>query len=209
VTARLDLPNVGLGEEVRAQSSRDYGLMEISGVSVAVVDGSATQRELMQRVIATAKRAQSREYQNHPPSLTAQAFPSCKAPTIAGATAASIESFAFGVTHLDIDVVLVDQHFGPVLESTLGTDLVREIRGADLAAGMRRLIYIMSENDTREDTERYLGAGADGHLAKSITGLALRTRICEDAAAQPRFQGRVVAAPIVRTSPQASQDTPP
>ena len=114
---------------------------------------------------------------------------------IAGKTAASIDNFASEVAQFDIDVVLIDQHFGLVLESKHGTDLVREIRALDLAAGKRRLIYIISANDTQADIEAYLAAGADGHVAKSITGLELRARVCKDAAAQPRFQGRIAPAP--------------
>ena len=92
---------------------------------------------------------------------------------IAGDTAASIESFAFGVVHLDIDVVLIDQHFGLVLESKLGTDLVREIRALDLAEGKSRLVYIISANDTRADIENYLDAGADGERAHGELGAAV------------------------------------
>ena len=95
-----------------------------------------------------------------------------------------------------------------VLEAKYGTDLVREIRASDLAQGKVRLIYIISANDTREDIETYLEAGADGHVTKSITGLELRIRVCEDADAQPRFQGRLVTArlPTPLTTPSISRD---
>ena len=67
ITARLGLSGVGLGENARASSSSGLGLMEISGVSFAVVDDSMMQRKMMQRVIVTANIAQSRGHLNQCP----------------------------------------------------------------------------------------------------------------------------------------------
>jgi DNA-binding NarL/FixJ family response regulator len=82
-----------------------------------------------------------------------------------------------------------------VHETKVGTDLVREIRAIDAARGARRLIYIVSANDSPDQLEDYARSGADGHIPKTTSGLQLRRRVYKEASGLRRFQGRVVDLP--------------
>jgi len=54
---------------------------------------------------------------------------------VAGDTRESIDGFAQAVCDADVDVVFADQYFAPVHHTVAGTDVVREIRARDAAAG--------------------------------------------------------------------------
>ncbi|KAJ1457567.1 hypothetical protein M885DRAFT_515164, partial [Pelagophyceae sp. CCMP2097] len=144
-----------------------------SRLSMALVDDSPLQRKIFQRYIG--------KIAPHGPPVV-----------VAGDTRESIDDFARVVCDADVDVVFADQHFAPVHHTKAGTDIVREIRARDAAAGRPpRLVFISSGNDSREDAAAYVQAGADGSLSKiSLPQLKL---ILEKHAttAHPRFEGRV------------------
>jgi len=168
VIAVLSLPRV------RLDATEQFAVMDIPGLTTALVEDSSLQRKMWTRRIA-------------------RAFTSSAPPVLAGESHDSIEAFPRACIAADVDVVFVDQHFGSVHATKVGTDLVREIRAHDRAAGVPdRLIFVVSANDAPDDLVQYRAAGASGQLSKSITIRRLHARICQMASTEPRFKGRVV-----------------
>ena len=167
VTARLSLPRVLL------EAAAHFGAMEISEVSMALCDDSGSVRKIMKQKIQ-------------------RAFASCRQPIVVGETHASIESFPQIVVDTDVDVVFIDQNFGDVHQTKVGTDLVREVRALDIALGNpHRLIFVVSANDAPDDLALYRVAGADGYVSKSASVKQMRVKVCQLASESDRFQGRV------------------
>jgi len=158
----------------RVRLKKSFAVMDIPGLTTALVEDSSLQRKMWTRRIA-------------------RAFTSSAPPVLAGESHDSIEAFPRACIAADVDVVFVDQHFGSVHATKVGTDLVREIRAHDRAAGVPdRLIFVVSANDAPDDLVQYRAAGASGQLSKSITIRRLHARICQMASTEPRFKGRVV-----------------
>ena len=167
ICATLSLPRVLL------EASQHFGAMDISGLSMALVDDSVPARKMMKRKME-------------------RAFDSSRPPIVAGETHASIEAFPQTVFKDDTDVIFVDQNFGDVHQTKVGTDLVREIRALDREDGCpRRLIFVVSANDAPDDLILYLAAGADGHISKNTSIKQIRVEVCRIASDSDRFQGRV------------------
>mmetsp|Transcript_34177 Transcript_34177/g.119513 ORF Transcript_34177/g.119513 Transcript_34177/m.119513 type:complete len:953 (+) Transcript_34177:83-2941(+) len=168
VIAVLSLPRV------RLDATEQFAVMDIPGLTTALVEDSSLQRKMWTRRIA-------------------RAFTSSAPPVLAGESHDSIEAFPRACIAADVDVVFVDQHFGSVHATKVGTDLVSAIREQDRAAGVPdRLIFVVSANDAPDDLVQYRAAGASGQLSKSITIRRLHARICQMASTEPRFKGRVV-----------------
>jgi len=51
-----------------------------------------------------------------------------------------------------------------------------------------RVIFIVSANDSPDDAERYVAAGADGSLGKKLTAASLRAVLEDVVKVHPRFQ---------------------
>ena len=168
VEATLTLPRVKL-----ETAAAHFGAMEILELSMALVDDSMPARKMMKRKIE-------------------RAFVSCMVPVVAGETHGSIESFPKAVVSADSDVLFVDQNFGDIHQTKVGTDLVRAIRALDLAAdNPPRLIFLVSANDAPNDILAYCAAGADGHIAKTSSYEEIRMQVLRLASNSNRFRGRV------------------
>ena len=155
---------------VKLETVAHFGAMEISGLSMALVDDSMSVRKIMKQTIA-------------------RAFASCLVPIVAGETHASFNSFPQSAVDVDADV---DQNFGVTNPTKAGTDLVRAIRALDLAAGNpHRLILINSANDGPGDLALYRAASADAHVSNSISVKSLHMQVCRLASSSGRFRGRV------------------
>ena len=130
VGAVLSLPSVKLAAH--------FDAMEISELSLAFVDDSVPARKMMKRKME-------------------KAFASCLSPVVAGETHASIDSFPQTVLDADADVIFVDQNFGDIHQTKVGTDLVRSIRAHDLLEGNPlRLIFVVSARNTASAFERFV-----------------------------------------------------
>ncbi|KAJ1449634.1 hypothetical protein M885DRAFT_534956 [Pelagophyceae sp. CCMP2097] len=189
VVAHLELSKVAIGVTSDAKGPRRSSLfdrtstqgrifgraqpVDPSQLTIAIVDDSPLQRKVF-------KKHMSKIAPRGPPVI------------LAGDTMESIDEFARVVCDADVDVVFTDQHFSPVHHTKAGTDIVREIRALDAAAGRPpRLIFVASGNDSPEDAAAYLAAGADGSLSK-ISSTQLRHLIeLHATTAHPRFQARV------------------
>mmetsp|Transcript_34176 Transcript_34176/g.119506 ORF Transcript_34176/g.119506 Transcript_34176/m.119506 type:complete len:961 (+) Transcript_34176:83-2965(+) len=168
VVATLSLPRVLL------DATEQCAFVDISGLKTALVEDSSLQRKMWARRISSA-------------------FPSSAPPILAGESHDSIDAFPRTIISADVDVIFVDQHFGSVHGTKVGTDLVREIRAHDRAAGVPdRLIFVVSANDAPDDLAFYHAAGSSGTLSKSISVQNLHSRICHLASTEPRFEGRVL-----------------
>jgi len=147
VVATLTLPRTPFVAALSTQR-----LERIAKLSYALVDDSAFCRKSLARVAGAM-------------------FHSPRAPPhFAGETCESIELFAQAVVDQDIDVVFVDQSFGTVCRTLMGTDVASNIRKLDLASGAeRRLIIVVSANDATDDRIFYIQSGADDCLSKNRT----------------------------------------
>ncbi|KAJ1448003.1 hypothetical protein M885DRAFT_540671 [Pelagophyceae sp. CCMP2097] len=169
VLAKLELPDVVamLPSAGRGSPTVTAKSVERLRLKVAMADDSAMFRKTFARL---AEKVTSRE------------------PVVAGETRESIDNFSKLVVESDCDVVFLDFNFAPVHHTKTGVDICRECRELDAEEGNEpRLIFIISANDSPEDAERYLAAGADGSLGKKMSAAKLR-EILEDAVrTHPRF----------------------
>jgi CheY-like chemotaxis protein len=166
VISRLTLPRVEIG------TALTFANMDITHLSTAIVDDS----RFNQRMLT---------------SKLHEAFPSSPDPIAAGSTCASIDSFARMAVSINADAVFIDQHFGVIHDTKLGTDITREIRWIDGNA-TSRLIFIISADNSPEDIRVYLEAGADCHVEKTISSAELRGLVCQLAVNIPRLRARLV-----------------
>jgi len=164
VIAKLELPNVSAVVREEAKPAKP---VDLSRMKIAMADDSATFRKTFRKIATT---------------VTTQE------PYVAGETRESIDSFPKAVVDGDVDVLLLDFNFAPVHHTKTGVDLCRECRALDLEEGnVPRVIFVVSANDSPEDSERYIAAGADGCLGKKLTVAKLR-KVLEDAVrTHPRF----------------------
>jgi DNA-binding NarL/FixJ family response regulator len=132
-----------------------------SPLTVALVDDCSLTRRIYQRKLA-------------------QALPGATL-LIKGQTYAEIDGFVETVLQEDADVVFLDQNYGNVHDSLRGTDILKAIRSADEASkSPRRLIYVISANDSIDDLEHYMASGADGHISKNASADSIRAVLRRD-----------------------------
>ena len=74
-----------------------------------------------------------------------------------------------------------------------GTDVIREIRALDRAAAqksdlspVKRLVFVISANDSPEDAKLYLSSSTGGHVPRNSTLRDLRVKIGEHASHDAR-----------------------
>ncbi|KAJ1444979.1 hypothetical protein M885DRAFT_579996 [Pelagophyceae sp. CCMP2097] len=177
VVAHLVLSGVGRASSTTTAAATEHIIGEArpvdpSQLMVAIADDSSLQRKIFKKHIGKIAP-------QGPPVL------------VAGDTRESIDEFARVVCAADVDVVFTDQHFAPIHHTMAGTDIVREIRARDAAAGRSpRLVFVASGNDSPEDTATYVEAGADGSLSK-ISSPQLKILLERHATtAHSRFEAR-------------------
>jgi CheY-like chemotaxis protein len=164
VVAQLALPRTAFATALPAAKRA-----VLSRFSYAIVDDSFVLRKMLGTVLS-------------------QAFSEARAPPlVAGMTRDSVEDFPRAVVANDVDVVFIDQNFGNVCADLVGTDLVEAIRALDDAATQpqaKRLVFIVSANDSADDFKRYKISGADDGLAKgAVTRSGIEQLLRKHAAA--------------------------
>mmetsp|Transcript_24746 Transcript_24746/g.83173 ORF Transcript_24746/g.83173 Transcript_24746/m.83173 type:complete len:1079 (+) Transcript_24746:64-3300(+) len=168
VVAKLELPDLTISGAQKASAVSKAVPVELLELKMAMADDSATFRKTFARLAAKV---------------------TSRSPVLAGETRESIDGFSQAVVDSDCDVVLLDFNFAPVHHTKNGLDVCRECRALDAEEGnVPRVIFIVSANDSPDDAERYVAAGADGSLGKKLTAASLRAVLEDVVKVHPRFQ---------------------